>query len=168
MLHPARQLLAELMDGTVKNERNWHYEMRRPLPFPSRDKALHGSVHSDCSFGCIILCKLAGCPDPSGYNFAGYGNSQSFFNKLQHIPIHEAKIGDLIVYGYGGANHAVMVRGGLGANPLVWSHGQEKGPIFVRHSVEDAFHSGPSQALRIKLPVPPPTEAEARTVALGL
>jgi hypothetical protein len=48
-----------------------------------------------------------------------------------------------------------MVRGGLGANPLVWSHGQEKGPIFVRHSVEDAFHSGPSQALRIKLPVPP-------------
>lgn len=133
-----RTRLASLMDGTVKNEPNWHYDAVRPLVLPTEAQALNGKVISDCSFGCSILCNLAPAADPTGDNWQG--NSTSMFNRLPHITKVELKVGDMAVFGTQGRLHAMMVRD-VSSDPLMWSHGQEAGPVFVKLSAEVAYHA---------------------------
>lgn len=127
--------LAALMDGTVKNEPNWHYLMARPLTFPTRQVALTGKVTSDCSFGCAILCKLAGRPLPTPQ-----GNSWSMWEQLVKVSKADVMTGDMIVLGHEGRLHAMMVRK-PGGDILCWSHGQERGPLFVPLSAEVSYHA---------------------------
>jgi hypothetical protein len=151
------------MDATVANQPNWHYVEKRPLSFPSLQEAEHGVVFADCSFDVIILCKLAGLPDPSGNGYSGYGNSTSLFFHLEHITAAEAKIGDAVVFGPEGDQHAAMIRR-LVKDKVLCSHGSEDGPKFVALSVEAAGHEPPVTFLRVvpldptKPPPKPPKE----------
>ena len=54
---------------------------------------------------------------------------------LKHIDQAHAKPGDLIVYGHGTGHHVVVIVE-AGTDPLVASHGSERGPNLVRHSDE--------------------------------
>lgn len=136
-----RKQLAALMDATVRNEPNWHYKEARPLVLPSLATAEHGTVVSDCSFGCVILCHLAGAGDPTGNKFDGYGNSTSMYEHLKTIPQAQAQTGDMVVLGSQGRLHAMMIRSTLGGDPLCWSHGSESGPKPVPLSAEVAYHA---------------------------
>jgi hypothetical protein len=132
--------LATLMHETAVpvNAKGWTYAEVRPIKFPAN---VAHPVTTDCSGGCITLCKWGGAPDPSGNNFDGSGNSTSFFEHLPHITADQATTGDLIVFGPSGDEHAVMVYG-PGADPQVWSHGQQGDPHIVALSAEKAAHPG--------------------------
>lgn len=157
-----RARLRTLMAATARNEKNWHYRAIRPLTIPTLDTAMHGAVIADCSFGCKILCALAGAPDPTG-DAPAYGNSTSMFRHLPHIPFADVDAGDCAVFGHtNGEQHAVMVyekRATLGET-LVWSHGQEAGPIIVPMSIQIAAHPGATVTLLQTLkPDPKPDPA---------
>lgn len=119
-----RDLLHALMIATAGNPYGWNYREVRPLTMPP--KLAHG-VNADCSFGVKILCDWAGVPDPTGGKFDGYGNSTSIFRQLPHVPINQAKTGDIVLFGPEGAWHAAMILE-PGRDPLLWSHGHQGAP----------------------------------------
>lgn len=148
-----RASLRVLMAETARNEPNWHYRYDRPLTMPTLNQALGGVVYADCSFGCSILLRLAGGPDPTGDDWQG--NSTSMYRHLPHIERGELQVGDIVVFGRDGDQHAVMVYR-LAADPIVWSHGQEAGPILVPLSVEIRAHAGQPVTYLRTLPLDPP------------
>lgn len=165
-----RAQLRTLMTETARNEKNWHYRAVRPLTIPSLETALHGVVVSDCSFGCKILCKLAGAHDPTGGSFDGYGNSSSMFRALPHIEFADVQSGDAAVFGHvSGEQHAVLIYekcATVGAT-LVWSHGQEAGPIIVPLSIEIAAHPGATVTFLQTVPADPKPAPARVDVTLG-
>jgi hypothetical protein len=54
------------------------------------------------------------------------------------------------IFGRGTGHHVGMVLA-PGADPLLFSHGQEKGPLLIRESVEARFQ--PSGGTFIRLPI---------------
>lgn len=128
-----RGQLHALMAETAGNRYGWHYHEVRPLSIPPR---LARGVQADCSYGCVILCKWAGAPDPTGMSFDGYGNSTSMFQHLQHIALQDARVGDFGVFGPEGSWHAVMFYTAGTDNPMLWSHGHEGAPNFYPLSAD--------------------------------
>ena len=120
-----RSRLHTYMTMTAGNHFGWNYVEQRPLKVPP---VLAHGVMADCSYGCVILCRWAGAPDPTGNRFDGYGNSSSMFAHLPHITIGEARVGDFAVFGPDGEWHAVMVYTPSPTNPVFWSHGHQGAP----------------------------------------
>lgn len=130
-------------------EPNIHYAEVRPIPVYRQPGFLPLTV--DCS-GYITLCaKWAGCPDPNGLNFDGEGFTGTLLGHCQHIRQVDAEPGDLIVYGSGSGHHVVGIVGKLTGDFQTVSHGQEKGPVLVKHSVEQAYQPAPATFLRFLL-----------------
>ena len=125
-----RELLHAYMVATAGNAFGWNYREVRPLVLPPR--LAHG-VDADCSYGVTILCDWAGVPDPTGGKFDGYGNSVSIYQHLPHIPIGEAKTGDILLFGPNGAWHATMILQPA-LDPMLWSHGHQGAPNLYRLS----------------------------------
>lgn len=140
-----RAKLQTLMAATVANEPNWHYAEIRPISHLVYAQAVCGVVKTDCSGGCTALCQLAGAKDPTGNNYNGTGNSTSMYVHLPHIENYRdtVLVGDLAVFGKtNGEEHVAMVYKIGGSNPTLWSHGQERGPLFVSLDDEAAAHPG--------------------------
>ncbi len=133
-----RVQIVEAMDWALANEPQIHYLQRRPFnPNQIRDRKL--PMYDDCSATATQLYKAAGRPDPNRRNYDGTGYTGTLRQRDTQIPLVDCRPGDLIIYGEGSGVHVVVVyRAGL--DPLCWSHGQERGPILVRHSVEVAVH----------------------------
>lgn len=92
---------------------------------------------TDCS-GFVTLCYyLAGAPDPNGLGYSGQGWTGTL---LRHLPELDGppRAGDIAVFGaYPGRHCALVLRGG--ADPLLASHGMERGPIAIACSAESAI-----------------------------
>jgi hypothetical protein len=74
----------------------WRYEEIRPIPL-ANIKAGRLPVHTDCSGSVIGIAYRAGVPDPSGYRYAGYGNTDSLSHHCEHLnDYHNAMPGDLV------------------------------------------------------------------------
>jgi hypothetical protein len=59
---------------------------------------------------------------------------------LPHVPAAEARAGDLVIWGrYPGRHCAVVVE--PGDDPLLVSHGAERGPLELRFSAEQIAHA---------------------------
>lgn len=130
----------------VANEPAIHYSQG-----PSRMNAI-GHPHqlplyTDCSAFITLCYNWAGAPDPNGRHYDGYGFTGTFVAALPQIDVSHALPGDVIVYGPGTGDHIVVVVQS-GSDPLTISHGQERGPALVRHSVEVRAHRAPSRAFR--------------------
>lgn len=155
-----RSALHEMMRQLTDAEHGVHYEQRRPmqlqkLPYAAALREARendAGVRADCSEFVTALCKWAGLEDPNGngYNGAGYTGTM-----LKHLPHYHnpagAYTGALAVFGPGTGEHVAMVyepdrRNG---DPLLCSHGQERGPLLIRLSVERQFHSAPVTMLSI-------------------
>jgi hypothetical protein len=134
-----RNNLERLMKATLTDERlhhDWDYDAVRPLPVPG---SWHSGQHvkADCSFGVKLLCFWADVPDdPTGYNYKPYGNSSSIWAHLDKVsvPAH-LEVGDIVVFGYDGSDHAAMVLE-AGQDPLLWSHGHQGAPNTYRLSYD--------------------------------
>jgi hypothetical protein len=150
-----RAKLAQLMEATLADEaahKDWTYRAVRPMPVPATWKPGQ-AVRGDCSKGVQYLCHWAGGPDPMGEGYGPYGNSQTLWLRLQHLDRPaELKVGDVVTFGYGGADHAAMVLE-AGGDPLVWSFGHEGAPNAYRLSLD--FR--PKQYLRYPVPTYEPT-----------
>ena len=117
----------------IRNEPRIHYGEVRPFPL-TRELPLT----TDCS-GFATLCYfLAGAPDPNGNDYDGRGWTGSLLERMESIPSIAARRGDVVVWGIYPGHHCALVLD-PGDDPLLCSHGQERGPIAIRFSEECRF-----------------------------
>ena len=91
---------------------------------------------TDCS-GFVTLCYfIAGAPDPNGLDYDGQGSTGTLLRHMTRVL--EAKGGDVVVFGAYPGHHAAIVLE-PGDDPLLASHGQERGPVEVRFSTESRY-----------------------------
>jgi hypothetical protein len=143
-----RNELAVLMDLLVAHEPKVHYLQKRPMVSRSvttiaqlRTKlATAAGIALDCSETVTLVCRLAGLADPNGLAYDGYGNTGTL---LKHLPHYKtpasASVGALVVFG---GEHVCMVRR-PGLDPILFSHGSERGPLYIRCSAEATYHPAP-------------------------
>ena len=153
----ARSHLARLMDYSYRERGRIHYAQVRPmrtrrihsLHMLQQALALPAGITCDCSESVTMLCHIAGLDDPNGFGYDGTGYTGTLLHHLPHLAnARTCKLGDLVVFGPGSGDHVCMVRQS-GANPLLWSHGQESGPIFISLRAEDAYQRNPTRFLSI-------------------
>ena len=105
--------------------------LRRTLP-----------LTTDCS-GFATLCYfLAGAPDPTGLGYIGQGYTGNLLRHLPHVAQARARPGDLVVWGAYPGHHCAVVPE-TGDDPLLASHGSERGPLELRFSEEQQLQSPP-------------------------
>jgi hypothetical protein len=137
-----------------------HYLQRRPMALIHYTEqalsdlfAAHHTVSADCSESITCLCKWAGLADPSGLGYDGYGNTQTMYDHLPHYSSpQDAEVGAIAMFGAGYSlahQHVAMVMK-PGADPLLFSHGSEPGPMAIRLSVEAPYHPGKPVFLSIQ------------------
>lgn len=132
------------LHAAILHEPAWHYLQVRAYQL----RWVPGMVcRTDCSGGASLMHKQGGGQDPSGYGFNGYGNSETIYQHLRsrRITAREALPGDLVYW----PGHVCVVYQ-HGADPVLWSHGQEAGPILIYASVEDRYHSGSPVYMRAR------------------
>lgn len=153
-----RNKLAELMDLMVAHEPKIHYEQVRPMRTGSIKTiaqlgiALAHGFSMDCSESVTLLCRLAGLRDPNRSGYNGSGNTQVMYDHLTHYTRPRgAAIGALCFFGIPGelsTQHITMVRHS-GSDPVLFSHGQERGPFWIHLSEERKYHAGSPVFLNI-------------------
>jgi len=123
-----RQAIVAAAQWGIRNEPRIHYGETRPIPLTRRLP-----LTTDCS-GYVTLCYfLAGAPDPNGLGYDGEGWTGTLLRHMQHVA--EPRAGDVVVFGAYPGHHAAIVLA-PGADPWLASHGQERGPVAVRFSIE--------------------------------
>lgn len=148
------EIVANALWGAA-NEREIHYSqgshrfdaLRTPRYLP---------LYTDCSAFVTLCYAWAGAPDPNGLDYNGSGFTGTLLGHLPQIPLADAQPGDLIVYGPSTGDHVVVIVE-PGPDPMTVSHGQEAGPVRVRHSIEARYHRGPVRVLKGLADVPAPT-----------
>jgi cell wall-associated NlpC family hydrolase len=114
----------------IANEPRIHYGEIRPMPL-----ARELPLTTDCS-GFVTLCYfLGGAPDPNGLDYSGAGWTGTLLRHLEPIGPEDARRADLVVWGAYPGHHVALVLE-RGEDPLLCSHGSERGPIAIRFSDE--------------------------------
>lgn len=151
-----RQHMAGLMRWLIVYEPQVHYGQVRPMrTVHLREQQLAAifaagqGVTLDCSETATLVCRLAGLADPNGRGYDGTGYTGTMLDYLPHYSEPEAAgVGALVVYGPGTGDHVSQVIE-PGADPLLFSHGVERGPVAVRFSVQRKAHRQPVTFLNI-------------------
>src|SRR5438477_7070526 len=126
-----RQAIVAAARWGIRNEPRIHYGEARPIPLRRRLP-----LTTDCS-GFVTLCYfLAGAPDPNGLEYDGAGWTGTLLRNMEHAA--EPRAGDVVVFGAYPGHHAAIVLE-PGDDPLLASHGQERGPVEVRFSTESRY-----------------------------
>jgi hypothetical protein len=99
-----------------------------------------GHIAMDCSEAVTLVFKMAGFKDPSGQGYSGYGNTDTMLATLPHYSnAHNAHTGALVIY-QNPAHVSMVIE--AGADPVLFSHGSQDGPLRVALSEESTWHSG--------------------------
>jgi hypothetical protein len=104
----------------------------------------------DCSQAMTLIAHVAGAKDPNGRDYREDGFTGTLVDGCRPITRAQARPGDMRIFGRGTGIHVAMVLA-PGADPLLFSHGQEKGPLLIRESVEARYQ--PSGGTFIRLPI---------------
>ena len=135
--HPStpRSRFVDLLDWGVVHEPAIHYHTggaSRPVHIRLPIHSL--PIYTDCTGIGILFAVWAGfhLDTPAG---SGEGRTSTFVAHLKHITKSQLKSGDPVVFG---DNHACYVRK-PGADPLLFSHGREGGPLWISLSAETAI-----------------------------
>jgi hypothetical protein len=134
------QIVANARWG-IQNEPQIHYEQSRPID--AIDEARRLPLRTDCSGFSTLCYAWAGAPDPNGLAFNGQGYTGTMLRHMQRIPAAAVQPGDLVVWGPAPGHHVALVLE-AGADPLLCSHGQEKGPFAIRFSEETKYQPQPA------------------------
>lgn len=132
-----RALVAGWARRGVQDEKNIHYGQVRPMPLNWTK-----TLTTDCSGFSTLCYKLAGAPDPNGRGYDGAGFTGTLLAHGRSVARAAALPGDLVFFGPGTAEHVAIVVE-AGTDPLLVSHGQERGPLEIRLSLEKEGHSPP-------------------------
>jgi hypothetical protein len=111
--------------------------------------ALDDGLTVDCSQAVTLIAHVAGAQDPNGAGYAADGYTGTLLRGSDHIPHESAKCGDLRVFGGGTGHHVAMVMA-PGSDPLLFSHGAERGPVAILESAET--RSQPAGGTFLRLP----------------
>jgi cell wall-associated NlpC family hydrolase len=123
-----RQRIVAAARWGIANEPRIHYGEVRPMPL-----ARTLPLTTDCS-GFVTLCYyLAGAPDPNGLDYSGQGWTGTL---LRHLaPTASLRRADVVVWGAYPGHHCALVLE-PGDDPLLCSHGRERGPLAIHYSDE--------------------------------
>lgn len=91
-------------------------------------------VWEDCSSSCTWLYWQADAPDPNGFTppYPGWGWTGTLRKNGKQVSLAEALPGDLVFYGPGpDFTHVACVLKGSGREARCFSHGSERGPLYV-------------------------------------
>lgn len=126
----------------IANEPSIHYQQLRPVDGLGQPHKL--PLYTDCSGFATLCYKWAGSTvDPNGGNFGGGAYTGTMLQHCRHIPLSAVQPGDLVVWGAYPGHHVAIVLV-PGADPLLCSHGQEKGPLAIKFSVESNYQPTPA------------------------
>jgi hypothetical protein len=131
-----RKNIVENARWGIANEPSIHYKQSRPVDGLKEPRKL--PLNTDCSGFSTLCYAWAGAPDPNGGNFTGTMFTGTLLQNMKRIPPAAVQPGDLVVWGAGTGHHVALVLE-AGPDPLLCSHGQEKGPFAIRFSVESKF-----------------------------
>lgn len=151
-----KKIVANALWG-VRHESEIHYEEHRPIDGIGHPHKL--PLKTDCSGFATDCYNWAGAADPNGFGYNGLGYTGTLLNHMQRIRRSDAEPGDLVVFGPGTGEHVVVIVGD-GADPMIVSHGQERGPLKMKLNEEIAAHSRPVTFLRAPSPHVAFNEAE--------
>lgn len=151
-----RNHAAGLMRWLIAHEPQIDYDQVRPMRTRRLTEqqlvdvfARGGRIETDCSETATLVCRLAGLADPNGHGYNGAGFTGDM---LAHLPHYtdpaKAAVGALVVFGPGSGDHVCQVLE-AGHDPLLFSHGQDAGPIAIRLSAEKRVQRGPVTFLNV-------------------
>jgi hypothetical protein len=137
----ARTRMSEVCQWGVNQNASIHYDQRRPMNL--NDIVL--PITEDCSTYATFGAYWANLPDPNGLHYSGSGNTETMYYHLPKISLAQAHVGDLVIWG--GAviqslSHVVVLAEHGKADPLVYSHGFEGGPLKLSLNSEASYHGG--------------------------
>lgn len=144
-----RKHMADLMWYLIEKEPQIHYKQVRPMQTAKLTEARlreildgGGNITMDCSEAVTMICRLAGLPDPNGLLYNGLGYTGTMLDHMVHFhDASKAGRGSILIIGAHTGDHACQVLV-PGTNPLLYSHGMERGPIAIRFLDELAYHKG--------------------------
>ena len=144
-----RSDMVKQAEWALGHEASIHYQEKRPMPLDAF-KAHKLPLTTDCSGFVTCIAYAAGVkPDPNAQGYNGQGFTGTLLQHLPHITKAQAVAGDFVTFGPFPGEHVVMLlESGSKPDPLVVSHGQERGPIKLSLSSEAAAHSKPVTYLR--------------------
>jgi hypothetical protein len=132
LLDPRRAAMVSWAKWGIAHTGSIHYTQARPFPIY---RSAHLPLYLDCSGSTITYAMWADCPNPTGGSFNGSGNTDSIDNHLSRTA--DPQLGDLVMWN---GHVAVIIE--TGSDPLLASHGSEIGPLSIRLSAENRYHSG--------------------------
>ena len=154
IVNDTRAALVSNLKWAAKNKARFGYVLERPMVLPPY-RAIPAGFACDCSTFVTLICEWSKAPDPNGYGFNGYGNSDSIDVQLNTIPLNQTWRGDLVVYGTEGATQhvAMLLQGGTKfTDPQVVSHGDSHGPTQMSISALNAGFRGTRIAYKQLIP----------------
>ncbi len=138
----------QAMDWGLRHTLQIHYAMVRPyIVDVYEDKLLPATL--DCSATVCNVYKAAGRPDPTGgigYSGGRKGDTEYTGTLRSHTPQRKSlgrmRVGDFFVHGPGGGSHTTMVykSGKTPGTTIVFSHGQEAGPLLTTLAQQMEVH----------------------------
>lgn len=140
-----QQIVANAKWG-IANEPQIHYQQLRPMDGLHEARKL--PLQTDCSGFSTLCYAWAGAPDPNGQNFSGQGYTGTMLQHMTRIPLAHVQPGDLVIWGPNPGHHVALVLE-QGPDPLLCSHGQEKGPFAIRFSEETKYQPAPAVWLSV-------------------
>lgn len=140
-----RQHAAGIMRWLIANEQRVMYRQARPMISRNyTEQSLvdrfrtGGSIAMDCSEAVTFVCRCAGLADPNGASYDGSGYTGTMLAHLPHYSDPKAAgVGALVVFvsKVATGDHVAQVLE-PGADPVLFSHGQDAGPIDIPLSGE--------------------------------
>jgi hypothetical protein len=97
---------------------------------------------TDCSAFATLCYSWANAPNPNAsgpYSARQTAYTGTMLHNCRHIPQSAVKPGDLVAWTPPSTGHHVCIVVTAGRDPLLVSHGQDKGPVEVRFSDEHAY-----------------------------
>lgn len=135
-----REQIVAVARWGIQHEPEIHYRQSRPIDGLHEARKL--PLNTDCSGFSTLCYAWAGAPDPNGLGYSGGGYTGTLLQNMRRIPKSAVQPGDLVVWGAAPGHHVALVLE-PGPDPLLASHGQEKGPMAIRFSLEAQYQ--PSQ-----------------------
>jgi hypothetical protein len=136
-----RAKIVEYAKWGAENTFQIHYAQVRPMDHLNKVKAL--PWYTDCSEFVTTVYHWAGAPDPNGLGYNGYGYTGTMLDHGASIPLFQVKPGDVVIWGWSPGHHtAVFVESGEKPDPLIVSHGSERGPLLIPLSSENLAQNG--------------------------
>jgi cell wall-associated NlpC family hydrolase len=135
-----REQIVAVARWGIQHETQVHYQQSRPIDGLHEARKL--PLHTDCSGFSTLCYAWSGAPDPNGLDYSGQGYTGTLLQHMRKIPKSAVQPGDLVVWGPAPGHHVALVLD-IGDDPMLASHGQEKGPIAIRFSIESKFQPSP-------------------------